>query len=236
MTDYEMGRPKASRMSARALLFREWPYLAMLLLALFGVAYTSVSRQGMTIYWMILVPCFAVICIAGHWKDVVGRDGQRRLIRRQVLHWFGVILAMNLVFVADVEKMMNSDASALMALTVLALGAFTAGIEVEFLAHLRCRDRVGSWRSRHRVARGVDAASLAHGHCPDRDRRIVLFEAPAATGRIGKRIRPENSRFLKIPVRLTGITSALFPRYSPAGCVRRALRGSLRMIAQSQNA
>lgn len=130
MTDYEMGRPKASRMSARALLFREWPYLAMLLLALFGVAYTSVSRQGMTIYWMILVPCFAVICIAGHWKDVVGRDGQRRLIRRQVLHWFGVILAMNLVFVADVEKMMNSDASALMALTVLALGAFTAGIEV----------------------------------------------------------------------------------------------------------
>ena len=37
---------------------------------------------------------------------------------------------MYLVFVADVKQMMNSDASALMVLTLLALGTFTAGVHV----------------------------------------------------------------------------------------------------------
>ncbi|WP_026608489.1 hypothetical protein [Methylocapsa acidiphila] len=129
MADYDMEDEAASRWSLRALL-REWPYFAMLILTLFGVAYTSVGRQSMTTYWMILVPCFAAICVASHWPEVEGRAAHWRLIRTQVLHWIAVILAMDLVFVADVRKIMNSDASALMALTVLALGTFTAGIHV----------------------------------------------------------------------------------------------------------
>jgi hypothetical protein len=50
MVNYESdddGR-KASRV--RAFLIRDWPYFAMLGLALFGVAYTSVARQAMTNY------------------------------------------------------------------------------------------------------------------------------------------------------------------------------------------
>jgi hypothetical protein len=37
---------------------------------------------------------------------------------------------MHLMFVADVGRMMNADARALAALTVLALGAFTAGVHI----------------------------------------------------------------------------------------------------------
>jgi hypothetical protein len=37
---------------------------------------------------------------------------------------------MRLMFVADVSRMMNADASALAALTVLALGTFTAGVHI----------------------------------------------------------------------------------------------------------
>ena len=37
---------------------------------------------------------------------------------------------MYLVFVSNVKQMMNSDASALVLLTVLALGTFTAGLHV----------------------------------------------------------------------------------------------------------
>ena len=37
---------------------------------------------------------------------------------------------MHLMFVADVGRMMNADASALAALTVLALGTFTAGVHI----------------------------------------------------------------------------------------------------------
>lgn len=129
MADYETDNI-ISRFNPRALLLREWPYLAMLILTLFGVAYTSVARQSMTTYWIVLVPCFGAISIAAHWSEVEGREEHWRLIRSQVLHWFAVILAMKLVFVADVRQIMNSDASALMALTVLALGAFTAGVHV----------------------------------------------------------------------------------------------------------
>jgi hypothetical protein len=35
----------------------------MLLLALFGVAYTSVARQSMMTFWVMLVPIFAAICL-----------------------------------------------------------------------------------------------------------------------------------------------------------------------------
>ncbi len=128
MADYETDSI-ATRWSLRDLV-REWPYFAMLVLTLFGVAYTSVARQSMTTYWIVLVPCFGAICIASHWSEVEGRDEHWRLVRTQVLHWAAVILAMKLVFVADVRQIMNSDASALMALTILALGTFTAGIHV----------------------------------------------------------------------------------------------------------
>ncbi len=129
MADYETDSDNASHWGLRALL-REWPYFAMLILTLFGVAYTSVARQSMTTYWIVLVPCFGAICIAAHWSEVEGRDEHWRLIRTQALHWLAVILAMKLVFIADVRQIMNSDASALMALTVLALGAFTAEVHV----------------------------------------------------------------------------------------------------------
>jgi hypothetical protein len=39
-------------------------------------------------------------------------------------------LAMRLMFIADVGRMMNADASALAALVVLALGTFTAGVHI----------------------------------------------------------------------------------------------------------
>jgi hypothetical protein len=52
------------------------------------------------------------------------------LIWTQALHWGAVLVAMHLMFVVDVSRMMNADASALAALTVLALGTFTAGVHI----------------------------------------------------------------------------------------------------------
>jgi hypothetical protein len=48
----------------------------------------------------------------------------------QALHWLAVLVAMHLMFVADVARMMNADASALAVLTLLALGTFTAGVHI----------------------------------------------------------------------------------------------------------
>jgi hypothetical protein len=130
MVDYESDDDDRKASRVRAFLIRDWPYFAMLGLALFGVAYTSVARQAMTNYWIFLAPFYCVICVITRWRDVEGNAPHWRLIQTEALHWIAVIVAMYLVFVADVKQMMNSDASALMLLTLLALGTFTAGVHV----------------------------------------------------------------------------------------------------------
>ena len=63
MTDPQSDNPApdAWRFNPRAFLAREWPYLLMLILALFGVAYTSFSKTPMTMYWIALAPFIGVI-------------------------------------------------------------------------------------------------------------------------------------------------------------------------------
>jgi hypothetical protein len=130
MVDYESDDdgPKASRFSLRSLFIRDWPYISMLVLAIFGVAYASIAPQAMTNYWIILGPVFAIICVATQWRDVEGPEAHWHLIWTQALHWIAVILAMYLVLLVNVKRTMSADASALVVLTLLALGTFTAGI------------------------------------------------------------------------------------------------------------
>jgi hypothetical protein len=132
MVDYESDDDgsKASRFSIRAVLIKDWPYFTMLGLALFGVARTSIARGAMTNYWIVVAPFFAVVCVITRWRHVEGKAPHWRLIKTVALHWLAVLVAMYLVFVSDVKQMMNSDASALVLLTVLALGTFTAGVHV----------------------------------------------------------------------------------------------------------
>jgi hypothetical protein len=130
MVDYESDddRPKVSRFRLRSFFIRDWPYIVMLVLAIFGVAYASVAPQAMSNYWTILCPVFAIICVATQWRDVEGPEAHWHLIWTQALHWIAVILAMYLVLLVNVKQMMNADASALVVLTLLALGTCTAGI------------------------------------------------------------------------------------------------------------
>jgi len=122
--------PDAGRFNSRTFLAREWPYLLVLILALFGVAYASFAKTPMTAYWVVLAPVIGLICVVTRWGDAETREQRVRLIWTQSLHWAAVLVAMRLMFVADVSRMMNADASALAALTVLALGTFTAGVHI----------------------------------------------------------------------------------------------------------
>src|SRR5499427_10881418 len=122
--------PSDSVLSPRALLKREWPYLLVLVLTLFGIAYASFSRTHLTLYWIVLAPLIGVICVVTRWPDTRDRDARLRLVWTQALHWTAVLLAMHLMFVADVARMINTDAGALAILTLLALGTFTAGVHI----------------------------------------------------------------------------------------------------------
>jgi hypothetical protein len=122
--------PDAWQFNPRAFLVTEWPYLLVLILALSGVAYTSFSGTPITVYWIVLAPFIGIICVITRWRDTESREQRLRLIWTQALHWGAVLVAMHLMFVADVSRMMNADASALAALTILALGTFTAGLHI----------------------------------------------------------------------------------------------------------
>src|SRR5215472_15771693 len=123
MMDPQPGNRAAdARRFTRAFLVREWPYLLVLVLAVFGVAYTSFSKTPITTYWIVLAPFIGLICVITRWRDAVNREQRLHLVWTQALHWGAVLVAMHLMFVADV--------SALAALTVLALGTFTAGVHI----------------------------------------------------------------------------------------------------------
>jgi hypothetical protein len=66
---------------------REWPYLAMLVLAMFGVAYTSVTRRPMTLYWLALAPFIGFVCVLTRWPPMMDRDQRLHLVWTQALHW-----------------------------------------------------------------------------------------------------------------------------------------------------
>jgi hypothetical protein len=117
----------ASRFSLRSILIRDWPYFTMLILGVFVVALTSFARPAVTTFWLILCPLFGIFCVAARWREVGGREAQWLLVRQQVIHWLAIMFAISIVFVSEVKQMMNADASALMVMTILALGTFTAG-------------------------------------------------------------------------------------------------------------
>jgi hypothetical protein len=131
------------------------PYIVMLLLALFGVAYTSVARHSMLQHWVLLTPIFALICVMTRWRDLEDAETRWIMLRTESLHWGAVLLTMLLSFIANAQQMMNADASALMALAILALGTLGAGVHI---THMRCRRRTRRGGADYRLVRGGDGA------------------------------------------------------------------------------
>jgi hypothetical protein len=91
------SEPSNSRLSLRTVLKREWPYLLVVALALFGIAYTTVSRAPMALYWIALVPLIGVVCVLTRWRDIHDRDERLRLVWTQALHWIAVLPAVGVV-------------------------------------------------------------------------------------------------------------------------------------------
>ena len=108
-------------------LVQTLPYLLILILTLFGVAYTSVNKKPLVYYWEILAVLIGLLCIVSGWPRA-GKEGRVRLIWTQVLHWAAFLAAMNLLRYSDVQQLLNADATGLATLLLLALGTFVAGV------------------------------------------------------------------------------------------------------------
>ncbi len=109
---------------------RELPFSLVLIATMAGVAYTSFSRQPLVTYWEILAPVIGLVCIAAGWREAYGTGAHWRLIGTQVLHWFAFLLVMNMMLLPSVQVTFSASATGLAVFTLLALGTFTAGVNV----------------------------------------------------------------------------------------------------------
>jgi hypothetical protein len=109
---------------------RELPYLIVLLLAVLGVAYTSFSRKPLVTYWEFLAILIAITCVVTGWLNFDERRARVRLLWTQALHWMAFLFAMNLVLLPGVQRMLNSEATGLTLLMLLALGTFISGVHI----------------------------------------------------------------------------------------------------------
>ncbi len=112
------------------ILWQQLPYAVALLLAIGGVAYTTISQQPLVGYWEFLALAIGVVCVITKWPETEGRKGQIRLIWTQALHWIAVLITMNIILLSGVQQLLPTPATGLVLLTLLALGTFLAGVSL----------------------------------------------------------------------------------------------------------
>jgi hypothetical protein len=116
--------PAAWRVLLRSWAIQDSPYIIMLVLALIGVTF----RMPAT-YWAILTPIFGVICVTAGWRHFTSEEGRLQLAYTQALSWLALIFAIYILYNNVVQGVLNTSATSLAMMTLLALGTFTAGLQ-----------------------------------------------------------------------------------------------------------
>lgn len=112
------------------LLLSKLPYLAVLVLAMLGVAYTSITGSPLYGYWEFLGLAVGVACVIIGWRQTDDTMERRRILLTQALHWTAFLIAMNILLWPSVNTFLNGPATGLALMLLLALGTFVAGIHV----------------------------------------------------------------------------------------------------------
>lgn len=114
----------------RSIVLRQLPFLALLALAIAGVAYTNFSGKPLIGYWEFLALAIGVVCVVTEWTELDDRQARVRLVWTQALHWIAVLVTMNIMLLAGVQQLMPAPATSLVLLMLLALGTFLAGLNL----------------------------------------------------------------------------------------------------------
>ena len=109
-------------------LRRTLPFVALLVLAIVGVAYTNISQRPLAGYWEFLALVTGIVCVLTQWSSARDKQPRIRLIITQALHWVAILVTMNIVLLSGVQSMLPAPATGLVLLTLLALGTFLAGV------------------------------------------------------------------------------------------------------------
>ena len=114
---------------SRKIHLDETVLLGLLLLSGVGIALTDFAPSKGFWYWVAMAPLFWGGSIFMEWSHVKKRgESKFKIIQRQIIHWVGYLVAVHLVFLLNYTGRMNSADAGLVALLVLALATFFAGI------------------------------------------------------------------------------------------------------------
>ena len=116
-----------------SLLRRQLPFLAILALAIGGVAYTNISQRPLVGYWEFLAIVMGIVCVVSQWSELEDKDSRFRLMWTQALHWLAVLVTMNIMLLGGVQQLLPTLATSLILLVLLALGTFLAGVHLRSL-------------------------------------------------------------------------------------------------------
>gem|GEM_PF-3132844 len=111
------------------LVTNEGILLVLLILSAISVGATNLSSKFGMWYWNVLVPVFGGFSMLLDWNRPAQRNVPKSIIiRNHLIHWFGLMLAITLIFMLDkIGQQTNLD-TAFFALTSFALAVFLAGV------------------------------------------------------------------------------------------------------------
>jgi len=109
---------------------KELPFALVLILTTLGVAYMSLTKQPLVGFWELLAPLLALVCVGSGWPSANDKTARLILIGSQALHWLAFIVVMNVLLLPSVQRNFTANSTAIAVFTLLALGTFTAGLQV----------------------------------------------------------------------------------------------------------
>lgn len=109
----------------------------ILLLSFIGLLISDLTKDGAWVYWRIMVPFFALLCLGLSWFLRRDRKGLTSLtIWHEVIHWLGLMLAVYLISIFVDTRLMERFVGSLVILTLLGLTIFVLGVYVETIFFL----------------------------------------------------------------------------------------------------
>lgn len=118
---------------AKRLQANEIILIALIALSAIGIGVTDFSPKYGFWYWMAMVPVFGGLSLYTGWSRARRQGiGVATVIRTQLLHWIGLLIAIGLVFFLLRSGRINNIDAALVALLMFAFATFLAGVHFDW--------------------------------------------------------------------------------------------------------
>ena len=113
-------------------LFGSWTIDALVLGGTLGVAITYVNKDLSYLYWLMMVPVFGTLCFVAQWSRSRGAEVKwPRLLLTEVLHWGGLLLAVELVYTLLSAGNIPRATTGMVTLLLFALVTFLYGVHLD---------------------------------------------------------------------------------------------------------